>query len=43
VWVSVLQLVEQFLSENIKVEGQGAEVIHSQLYIGTYGQMKVTV
>ncbi|KAH3719885.1 hypothetical protein DPMN_062769 [Dreissena polymorpha] len=28
------QLVERFLSENVKVEGQGQAVVHSQLYIG---------
>ncbi|XP_052799471.1 uncharacterized protein LOC128231078 isoform X2 [Mya arenaria] len=30
------ELVERFLSENVKVEGQGPEVIHSQLYIACF-------
>ena len=28
------QLVEQFLSDNVKIEGTGPEVIQSQIYIG---------
>ncbi|XP_052246994.1 ankyrin repeat and SOCS box protein 11-like isoform X2 [Dreissena polymorpha] len=30
------QLVERFLSENVKVEGQGQAVVHSQLYIACF-------
>ena len=30
------QLVEQFLTDNVKVQGTGPEVAQSQLYIGMF-------
>ena len=32
----LFQLVEQFLTDNVKISGSGPEVLQSQLYIGKY-------
>nr|XP_022305611.1 uncharacterized protein LOC111112423 [Crassostrea virginica] len=34
------QLVEKFLSENVKIQGSGPEVFQSQLYISCFWGMK---